>query len=475
MDINRKIVKKSWDQEYVGLKAHPPSKIGLGNYRIARNLGPRDVNDKTTTGNRRFVSDSSDYIKYKSQFASHKKWKAQKGVSIANLPEFKINKDFKVIAENTSLAIGSMGTLYALEENGWNSVKTGSSRDLDVYSGQAATAISDYNGEMTFNNVKIPSDRVIKIEVAGGISSTLEEVGGDIVRPSDNAFTDDMNSIPVKRLISSDDIGSEKIVVNNITDVVAEVAEKKEFKETTSDSVSSNTIKSKGKTTKETINDSEKIVAETIDISKSKINLSTRDDPENTGDTLQKSKEIKLLLDTTTVMDISYDAYGYNSKEGLRSISKKVKEGFANTLIDSDNSGQHFKFLNASGGDYSVDDFIENVYTDMNVNDKANKKDAINTLLEDSDIENIKTDIERNASTDSKNASRTEEYESYNATILNAKARVKKARQTNENGDISGAQANITNNTGLGNLDASMNKIMTKKGNDEFTFLKKKT
>tara|TARA_B100002051_G_C16685607_1_gene612433 strand:- start:1005 stop:1244 length:240 start_codon:yes stop_codon:yes gene_type:complete len=78
MDINRKIVKRSWDQKNTGLKASVGSSISLGNFRLVNNLGPVNKMDKKTTGNQKFVSDSSDYIRFKVQNAAHKTWKEGK-------------------------------------------------------------------------------------------------------------------------------------------------------------------------------------------------------------------------------------------------------------------------------------------------------------------------------------------------------------------------------------------------------------
>lgn len=82
MDINRNLVKRSWNQKNSGLKTNPAKKVNLGNFRLVNNLGPLNRSDKTSTGNKKFVSDSSDYIRYKTQYAAHKTWKAQKGVVI---------------------------------------------------------------------------------------------------------------------------------------------------------------------------------------------------------------------------------------------------------------------------------------------------------------------------------------------------------------------------------------------------------
>ena len=468
MDIDRKVVKRSWNQATVGLKAWRGGKIALGGYRSARNSGPLDPTDKTTTGNKKEVAEASDYIKYKRQYAAHKTWKGEKGVIVGQDENFKVITDLRVIAEHMSLAVNATGTLFALEENGWTSVKSGSSRDLKTYSGETATAVSDSNGEMSFKNVKIPSDTVIKIEVEGGVSSTLEAVGGDIVRPSDNAFADDTSSQKVKRLISSDDIGSEKIVVNNITDVVAEVAENSKsntLKSSSSDESSSKkSLKENGKTSKEAVSECERIVADTMDIEQSKINLSTRDDPENTGDTLQKSKEIKFVVDTTTVIDGSYNSYGYNTKENLTTISNNVKQGFADAIMD--NSGSKFKVelpTETSGAnEFGVSEVVEKVF---NLDgDKDEKKETIKTVYEEANIEDIKSSIDTNSSTEAKNASRVDEYESYNTSILNAKAQIKKSRQDGVN--ISGVD-------GLKIVDGSLNNIMSNK-KSEFEYLRRR-
>ena len=473
MDIDRKVVKRSWNQGTVGLKAWRGGKIALGGYRSARNSGPLDPTDKTTTGNKKEVAEASDYIKYKRQYAAHKTWKGQKGVIVGQDENFTVITDLRVIAEHMSLAVNATGTLYALEENGWTSVKSGSSRDLKTYSGETATAVSDSNGEMSFKNVKIPSDTVIKIEVEGGVSSTLEEVGGDIVRPSDNAFADDTTSQKVKRLISSDDIGSEKIVVNNITDVVAEVAENSKsntLKISSSDESSSkNSLKKNGKTSKEAVSECEKIVADTMDIEQSKINLSTRDDAENTGDTLQKSKEIKFVVDTTTVIDGSYNPYGYNTKENLTTISNNVKQGLADAIMD--NSGSKFTVSGGGGGggggggnEFDVSEVVEKVFKNEGDDEKAEKRETIKTVYEEANIEDIKSSIDTNSSTESKNTSRVDEYEIYNTSILNAKAQIKKSRQ--DGVDISGVD-------GLNIVDGSLNNIMSNK-KSEFEYLKRR-
>ena len=470
MDIDRKVVKRAWNQGTVGLKAWKGGKIALGGFRAARNSGPLDPTDKTTTGNKKEVAEASDYIKYKRQYAAHKTWKGQKGVIVGQDENFKVITDLRVIAEHMSLAVGATGTLYALEENGWTSVKSGSSRDLKTYSGETATAVSDSNGEMSFKNVKIPSDTVIKIEVEGGASSTLEEVGGDIVRPSDNAFADDTSSQKVKRLISSDDIGSEKIVVNNITDVVAEVAENsgsKTLKSSSSDESSTKkSLKENGKTSKEAVSECEKIVADTMDIEQSKINLSTRDDPENTGDTLQKSKEIKFVVDTTTVIDGSYNAYGYNTKENLTTISNNVKQGLAEAIID--NSGSKFKVESPAGSsvanEFGVSEVVEKVFKNESTGEKDEKKETIKFVYQEANIEDIKCSIDTNSSIEAKKASRVDEYESYNTSILNAKALIKKSRQ---DGVI------ISNIDSLKIVDGSLNNIMSNK-KSEFEYLKRK-
>ncbi len=75
MDINRNIVKRSWDQKNSGLKVRSSSGINLGNFRLVNNLGPLNKQDTTTTGNKKFVSTSSDYIRYKTQLASHNTWR----------------------------------------------------------------------------------------------------------------------------------------------------------------------------------------------------------------------------------------------------------------------------------------------------------------------------------------------------------------------------------------------------------------
>lgn len=83
MDINKKLVARAWNQQNAGVKASRKGKVTLGNFRMVNNLGPLNIKDKTSTGNKKFVSDSSDYIRFKTQLATHKTWKNNKNVVIS--------------------------------------------------------------------------------------------------------------------------------------------------------------------------------------------------------------------------------------------------------------------------------------------------------------------------------------------------------------------------------------------------------
>ena len=204
-----------------------------------------------------------------------------------------------------------------------------------------------------------------------------------------------------------------------------------------------------------------------MDIEQSKINLSTRDDPENTDDTLQKSKEIKFVVDTTTVIDGSYNSYGYNTKENLTTISNNVKQGFADAIMD--NSGSKFTVSGGGGGggganEFDVSEVVEKVFKNEGGDKKEEKTNTIKIVYEEANIEDIKSSIDTNSSTEAKNASRVDEYESYNTSILNAKAQIKKSRQ--DGVDISGVD-------GLKIVDGSLNNIMSNK-KSEFEYLRRK-
>ena len=74
MDINTQIIRRSWDQKTSGQKGRGENNISVGNFRMVNNLGPRQLRDKLTTGNKKKVSDYSEYIRYMSQLQSQKTW-----------------------------------------------------------------------------------------------------------------------------------------------------------------------------------------------------------------------------------------------------------------------------------------------------------------------------------------------------------------------------------------------------------------
>jgi hypothetical protein len=71
MDINKYIIKKSWNQGLAGYKSRT-NNVSLGNFRLVNNLGVQNANDNTTNTNSKWVSDISDHIKFKKQMAIHK-------------------------------------------------------------------------------------------------------------------------------------------------------------------------------------------------------------------------------------------------------------------------------------------------------------------------------------------------------------------------------------------------------------------
>lgn len=71
MDINRKLVTKSWNQGNAGLKSTANNKLGLGSFLLVNNLGTITKNSKAKLTTRR-VSDSSDYTKFKRLLSYHK-------------------------------------------------------------------------------------------------------------------------------------------------------------------------------------------------------------------------------------------------------------------------------------------------------------------------------------------------------------------------------------------------------------------
>ena len=72
MDINNYIIKKSWNQGLAGYKSRS-KKVSLGNFRLVNNLGVENAYDKNTNTNSKWVSDISEYVKFKKQMAMHKK------------------------------------------------------------------------------------------------------------------------------------------------------------------------------------------------------------------------------------------------------------------------------------------------------------------------------------------------------------------------------------------------------------------
>lgn len=71
MDFNKKIVLKSWNQGAAGLKS-TTSNVSTGNFRLVYNLGLLNNHDKTTNTNHKWVSDSSDYTRFKTLLMKHK-------------------------------------------------------------------------------------------------------------------------------------------------------------------------------------------------------------------------------------------------------------------------------------------------------------------------------------------------------------------------------------------------------------------
>lgn len=70
MDIQKRIVLKSWNQG--GGKEKKERKVSTGNFRLVFNLGLRNNGDKTTNVNHKWVSDSSDYTRFKTLLMKHK-------------------------------------------------------------------------------------------------------------------------------------------------------------------------------------------------------------------------------------------------------------------------------------------------------------------------------------------------------------------------------------------------------------------
>ena len=71
MDINKHIIKKSWNQGLAGYKSRTKL-VTLGNFRLVNNLGVENAYDKNTNTNSKWVSDISQHIKFKKQMAIHK-------------------------------------------------------------------------------------------------------------------------------------------------------------------------------------------------------------------------------------------------------------------------------------------------------------------------------------------------------------------------------------------------------------------
>lgn len=71
MDINKHIIKKSWNQGLAGYKSGTKN-VSLGNFRLVNNLGVENTYDKKSNSNSKWVSDISQHIKFKKQMAIHK-------------------------------------------------------------------------------------------------------------------------------------------------------------------------------------------------------------------------------------------------------------------------------------------------------------------------------------------------------------------------------------------------------------------
>tara|TARA_Y100000816_G_C25841261_1_gene439635 strand:+ start:258 stop:494 length:237 start_codon:yes stop_codon:yes gene_type:complete len=72
MDLNKLILRKSWNQGLAGYKSRERKNVSLGNFRLVNNLGARNRYDKNTNVNSKWVSDFSEHIRFRKQMAIHK-------------------------------------------------------------------------------------------------------------------------------------------------------------------------------------------------------------------------------------------------------------------------------------------------------------------------------------------------------------------------------------------------------------------
>jgi hypothetical protein len=70
--INKRIVLKSWNQGLSGEKANRDGAVSLGNFRLVNNLGKKNSKDVSTNTNSKWVSDSSDYSRFKKLMMTQK-------------------------------------------------------------------------------------------------------------------------------------------------------------------------------------------------------------------------------------------------------------------------------------------------------------------------------------------------------------------------------------------------------------------
>ena len=68
--MQKRIVLKSWNQGGAGDKKD--KLVNTGNFRLVFNLGLRSNGDKTTNVNHKWVSDSSEYTRFKRLLMKHK-------------------------------------------------------------------------------------------------------------------------------------------------------------------------------------------------------------------------------------------------------------------------------------------------------------------------------------------------------------------------------------------------------------------
>ena len=72
MDINRLVVKDSWNQGLAGMKTSSKKNVSLGNFRLVNNMGLVNKDDKSTNTNHKWVSDSSEFTRFRGFLSKHK-------------------------------------------------------------------------------------------------------------------------------------------------------------------------------------------------------------------------------------------------------------------------------------------------------------------------------------------------------------------------------------------------------------------